>query len=563
MIQAINTLGKGARLLADRLLGLCIGRSLCLQHATHPPFSWGGIHQNTNKFRDPLKSQTHLQTQLLVVHPGRYAAQPLETKEMTHSKLLLKYYATIAASLLVVLTAAPVQAAESDFTSESDSVTALLDEVTALRAEVQDLRATGDSSRQVEQREISLLRAEVKNLRAEGDQNWLNERRAEEVKGLIMEVLSDADMRASLAGDGAGAGHDGEHFFISAADDSFLMILSGQLQLQYIYNNQDEDTAPGGDDDDSGFQTRRAKIRFDGHVSSPKIGYHVELVKDWSSGNLVVGEYHVSHQLNDNVQLAGGAMKLPFLREFLVDSERQLAVERSTNSQFFSVGRSEGLRLQYSDGPSLLNVMVSDGANSAGAAFEDDTSEIAITARFDYLVQGDRSQLDDFTGWSGEESALNIGGAVHLEYGDSRNSGTDDYTAWTIDVQWEDGPLNAFAAWTAATIDPDASGSSDRDMDGLVVQGGVHIIPDKLELFARWASIDGDVSGEDDFDSCAVGFNYYINGHRTKLTADVIWLNEDAPTSNPFGDSVTTSRLGLISGDEDEMAVRAQVQLLF
>ena len=97
----------------------------------------------------------------------------------------------------------------------------------------------------------------------------------------------------------------------------------------------------------------------------------------------------------------------------------------------------------------------------------------------------------------------------------------------------------------------------------LVVQGGLHIVPDKFEVFAQWFSIDGDVSGEDDFDGCVFGINYYINGHRTKFTADVIFLNEDAPTANPFGDSIRTSRLGLISGDEDEMAIRTQIQLIF
>jgi hypothetical protein len=416
------------------------------------------------------------------------------------------------------------------------------------------------------QAQIDALRTELSQVKVDQGDNWLNERRAEEVKGLIMEVLSDADTRASLMSDGAVAGHDGEHFFINSADGAFSLVVSGQLQFQYVYNNQDDEaTAPGGDEDDSGFQTRRAKVKLDGHISSPKVGYHVQLAKDWGSsdGDIGLEEYHISHQLNDNVEIAGGLIKLPFAREELVDSSRQLAVERSLHNQFFSVMRAEGIRLAYNDGPLLVNVMLSDGAGSQHTDFEDDEAEVAITARVDYLLQGDRSQLDDFTGWSGEESALNVGGAVHLEYGDSRNGGTDDYSAWTIDVQWEDGPLNAFAAWTSATIDPDASGSSDRDMDGLVVQGGIHIIPDKVELFGRWLTIDGDVSGEDDFEAMAFGVNYYINGHRTKLTLDVLMLEDDVPTANAFGDSMTTSRQGLITGDKDEMAVRAQLQLLF
>jgi phosphate-selective porin OprO and OprP len=414
------------------------------------------------------------------------------------------------------------------------------------------------------QTQIDALRAELSQVQTDQGDNWLNERRAEEVKGLIMEVLSDADMRASLAGDGAIAGHDGEHFFINSADGAFSLVLSGQIDFRYIYNNQD-DTVARPDEDEGGFQTRRLKVKFDGHISSPKIGYHVQLARDSgsSAGDIILEEYNVSHQINDNLQVAAGLMKLPFLREELVSSTRQLAVERSTTNEFFTLNRAEGVRLRYGDGPLLINVMVSDGANSELSEFDADQAEVAVTARADYLVQGERSQLDDFTGWSGEGQALNIGGAYHMEYGDGRNGGTSDYSAWTVDAQWENGPLNVFAAWTTASIDPDSSSGTDRDMDGFVVQGGVHIVPDKFEVFARWAYIDGDISGEDEFDACTVGVNYYINGHRTKLTADVIWLNADTPTANPYGASTNSNGLGLITGDEDELAIRTQIQVLF
>ncbi len=412
------------------------------------------------------------------------------------------------------------------------------------------------------QSQIDALRSELSQVKVDQGDNWLNERRAEEVKGLIMEVLSDADTRASLLSDGAIAGHNGEHFFVNSADGAFALIVSGQIDFRYIWNQQDANT---GDEDEGGFQTRRLKVNLDGHISSPKIGYHVVLARDEgsSAGDIILEEYNVSHQVNDNINVAAGLMKLPFLREELVESTRQLAVERSTANEFFTLNRAEGVRLRYADGPLLVNFMVSDGANSGLSEFDNDNTELALTLRVDYLVEGERSQLDDFTGWSGEGQALNIGGAYHIEYGDGRNGATNNYDAWTVDAQWENGPYNFFAAYTAASIDPDSSGTDDRDMDGLVIQGGVHIVPDKLELFGRWAYIDGDVSGEDEFDACTVGFNYYINGHRTKFTMDVIWLNEDAPTANPFGASATSNGLGLITGTEDELAVRSQFQLLF
>jgi phosphate-selective porin OprO and OprP len=412
------------------------------------------------------------------------------------------------------------------------------------------------------QAQIDSLRSELSQVKSDQGDNWLNERRAEEVKGLIMEVLSDADMRASLMNDGAVAGHNGEHFFIGSADGAFLMVLSGQVDFRYIWNNQDVST---GDEDEGGFQTRRLKLKFDGHISSPKIGYHVQLARNSSGSDqtMILEEYNVSHQVNDNVQIAGGLMKLPFLREELISSTKQLAVERSIANEFFTLNRAEGVRLRYDDGPLLINFMISDGANSGISEFDNDSSELALTGRIDYLIEGERSQLKDFTGWSGEGQTLNIGGAYHMEYGDGRNGGTSNYDAYTIDAQWENGPLNLFGAYTAASIDPDSSGTDDRDMNGLVIQGGVHVVPDKVEVFGRWVYLDGDVSGEDNFNACTVGMNYYINGHRTKFTADVIWLNDMVPTANPFGANITSNGLGLITGAEDELAVRTQFQVLF
>jgi len=415
------------------------------------------------------------------------------------------------------------------------------------------------------QTQIDTLRAELSQVQTDQGDNWLNERRAEEVKGLIMEVLSDADMRASLAGDGSTAGYGEEGFYIMSADAAFALYVSGQLQFQYIYNNQDDSTMSAGDDDEGGFQTRRAKIKLDGHISSPKVNYHVELARHFegSMGQIFLEEWNVNHDINDNLNIAGGKMKIPFLREELISSEHQLAVERSTTNEFFTLNRAEGVRLRYSDGPLVINFMLSDGGNSEDSRFDEDESELALTGRIDYLLQGERSQGDDFTGWSGESQFLSIGGAYHIEYGDSRNGGTSDYHAHTVDVQWENGPLNAFAAYTGASISPDSGTVDNRNMNGLVVQGGVHVVPDKVEVFGRWEYIDGDVSGEDEFDACTVGFNYYVNGHRTKFTTDVVWLNEAAPTMNPHGAAIRSSGLGLIDGKEDEMAIRTQVQVLF
>ena len=67
--------------------------------------------------------------------------------------------------------------------------------------------AGGASSPEADlQSQLATLKARLAELEAKQNGTWLNERRAQEVKSLVREVLSDADTRASLLSDGLTAG---------------------------------------------------------------------------------------------------------------------------------------------------------------------------------------------------------------------------------------------------------------------------------------------------------------------------------------------------------------------
>src|SRR6185369_9919421 len=74
---------------------------------------------------------------------------------------------------------------------------------------------------------------EIRELRKTQGDDWMNQRRAEEVKALVREVLSDADTRASLTAKSVSAGHDKGGFFLASEDGKFRLNIGGQLQLRY------------------------------------------------------------------------------------------------------------------------------------------------------------------------------------------------------------------------------------------------------------------------------------------------------------------------------------------
>jgi hypothetical protein len=58
----------------------------------------------------------------------------------------------------------------------------------------------------------SKMRNEIDDLRASTQDDWLTEQRAAEIRGIVQDVLADADTRASLLNDGLMAGWSENYF---------------------------------------------------------------------------------------------------------------------------------------------------------------------------------------------------------------------------------------------------------------------------------------------------------------------------------------------------------------
>jgi hypothetical protein len=431
--------------------------------------------------------------------------------------------------------------------------------------------------------ELATLRQEVAQLKADTQDNWLNERRAEEVKALISEVLADAETRASLQDTGMTAGYN-KHFFLASADGKFLMELSGQLQFRYIYNNRENLDADGANTDYglSGFQFRRGKLQFAGHIGDPKLMYKFRLATDRDNGDAYLDEATIAYKVMDNLTIAGGRTKAPLLREELTSSKYQLAVERSLVNETFTGGYVEGV-LAYWQPIDMLKVAaaITDGAGTgeynSGMDFNNVDSDFAVTARADVKLAGEWGQMKDFAAWSGQPMAAFIGGGVHYEVGETgagAQEALDDFFVWTIDGSIEYEGLNLYAAFMGLHTDAadDAPAGTEADHYGLVVQGGYMVVPDTLEPFVRYELLmlddDAITAGlDDDLNIITAGVNYYIKKHDAKFTLDVVWLLDSTNGyTSAFGTGSISDGLGLAedaTGKEDQMAIRAQFQLLF
>ena len=146
--------------------------------------------------------------------------------------------------------------------------------------------------------QIQALQQRVQELEGRGEVNWLNERKSEEVKALVREVLADADTRASLLSSGLNAGWE-DGFYLSSADMGFVLRIDGRIQARYVQNHADRDN---GDEEERGHELRRANLNLSGQIDSGamfKYGIGFQTARDDQEINL--NHAWISHDLAENM----------------------------------------------------------------------------------------------------------------------------------------------------------------------------------------------------------------------------------------------------------------------
>jgi hypothetical protein len=222
-----------------------------------------------------------------------------------------------------------------------------------------------DALRQIEElrRQNEALAAKVARLEevASSEGAWLTDERAGQIRDLVRDVLADADARASLQADGATAGWN-KGFFLASADGNFKLTIKGQMQFRWAANFRDiPDSVTGQTERNYGFENRRTRLTFAGHVIDPSLTFEIKPVLNRSSISItngtqtlasrdVVGsvdDIWIKKDLGGGFSVRVGQFRAPFLREELVSSSSMLAVERSLVSDTFAPRFAQGIQVEW------------------------------------------------------------------------------------------------------------------------------------------------------------------------------------------------------------------------
>jgi hypothetical protein len=415
--------------------------------------------------------------------------------------------------------------------------------------------------------ETRIKELEAQVARLSGD-NWLTEQRAEEIRNLVQDVLADADTRASLLQAGASSGYD-NGFFVGSADGNFLLRINGQLQTRFVYNTQDDAAGNTEDSHRWGFENTRTRLIFSGHVGSPEWQYRVDGNFLSDGGDFSLQDAYISYDAGNGWSITMGQYRLPFQREFLVDSMDQLAVERSLVSYLYGGRRTQGVKVgymgdqfrvagSYNDG---FEDFVVGGPEGLNTSWNTEDTEYSFTGRAEVMLSGNWDQFDDFTSPQGSEQGLLLGGGVHYQK-DEFGTPTDDeleilMLTGDVSAEFDGANLHGSLNWGNFDNDDDTDFSS----LGFVVQGGIYFT-ETWEGFVRyeWNDFDdfGIAGGDvDDVSILTFGVNAYYSSN-VKMTTDLGWAFD----ALPVGSDLTGTRTDL-TGEDGQVLIRTQLQLTF
>jgi regulator of replication initiation timing len=478
------------------------------------------------------------------------------------------------------------------------------------QAEIAQLRAELKS----QSRDNAQLRTELADLKSQNGDKWLTEERAAEIKGLVKDVLADAETRTSLQQNAATSGYD-NGFFIGSADGNFKLKINALEQIRWTYNNMNADQLGGAAETNAntqwGFENRRTQLTFSGNVVDPSFTYMARFnygstsdpytpeadsaddrtpEYDQSPG-MILQDAWFNKDFGSGLGVKVGQFKTPFMAESLRNDGDQLTAERSTIDYIFSAGYQQGIMATYS--ADMFRVMGSyaNGPRGQNYNFTTGTTSFNFAVRGEVKLMGNWNEFASESATKSDETGLMVGAA--FMYWNNRGQDNNPYNPsvanvayqpdgftsgniyWTVDTTFKWSGLSVMAAFVGNNFDTVNLDGENQNQYGFVAQAGYRVT-DAIEVFGRYEWYDI-------LDTSALGYNTTQKDINNILTfgvnvyamSNVKWTtqvgislgNMSGITDNQSENAMTgagwRNNQGTPGDDETQVNVISQLQVSF
>lgn len=324
-------------------------------------------------------------------------------------------------------------------------------------------------------------------------------------------------------------------------DSVFLMNLRFRMQSRFGYFSRLDNV------DEPGFEAvvRRLRLRFDGYVLHPRLGYYIQLSfsradQDLVSGTVpqVIRDAMVYYTFSKQFYVGFGQSKLPGNRERVISSGNLQLPDRSIANNAFTLDRDFGF-FAYANlpmGSKQVLQLKSTITTGEGRGQLTTNTGLAYTGRVEWLPLGAFANLGDYSegdleyekkpklslaaGYSYNHQTIKAGGQLGAIMPTQANMGTFIADMMFKFRGW--GLMSEYFYRELTGIAPDF----ENNLDMLRVPRGEGFniqlsktLRKKHELVARYAGVTPPVAYrayQPILRTKGLGFNYYLNKHRVK-----------------------------------------------
>ncbi len=327
-----------------------------------------------------------------------------------------------------------------------------------------------------------------------------------------------------------------------SADGNNFLWFGVRLQTRYTDATVDYDDESGKPtDNDSELKLNRGRFKLGGHLVSPRFQVYTEY--DFINGYLL--DLRATYEIRDWLFLRVGQWKADYNRERIDSSGAQQFVDRSIVTPWFTIDRQIGVVFsgRLAAGETLDSSFWFGRLSGAGRGGSLDDANGLWMGRYQWnftkrlleFGQGDLERRDKPAGSiavaavSGETMYTKFSSDGGGQLPGYENGQSDRYrlnqamfeTAWKYrGFSWQ----QEFH-WK---IINDSVTKTEQKLVGGYVQAGMFFsevwdsVPEPLELALRHAAVDPDQENNVGMErESTISANWFIKGHRNKLTADV------------------------------------------
>ena len=359
--------------------------------------------------------------------------------------------------------------------------------------------------------QIAELKAQIAALQTEKGEQWLTEQRAEQIRGVVQDVLADSSTRSSFQQGGATAGYN-NGFFIASADGNYTMKINALEQFRFTWGNGYGATLSPGTGNSSadnywGFENRRTQAYFSGNVVDPTWKYLVGIAYDsqldpyynpaGGANNFSLYYAQVTKTLGDGFSVTAGQQNVAFtLQSQLFNAGMTQMGEYSLFEYAFGAGQQVGLSGKWESDMiraqvGYYNIIQSNGVAGASASQgwnNANNQSVALAGRAEFKMAGTWDQFSKESSFKGEEFGL-VGGIGAFWQNARSTNAVPPYgfhpVGVTVDANAKFGGFNAIAQLIWQDSYAYGAGSSSVSSWGFNVQGGA-FLTENLEVFGAW-----------------------------------------------------------------------------